>query len=78
MLEHWKYRTHEFFQKKKWNPANQKINKNKERKDIIEGVMVNIKPNKCLAMTNIWRTVFAEQMVNFINSNILNITTNKH
>ena len=45
---------------------------------IIEGVMVNIKPNKCLAMTNIWRIVFAEQMVNFINSNILNITTNKH
>ena len=40
--------------------------------------MVNIKPNKCLAMTNIWRIVFAEQMVNFINSNILNITTNKH
>ena len=56
--------------------ANQKINKNKERKGIIE--LVNIKSSKCLAMTSIWRIVFAEQMVNFINSNILNIITNKH
>ena len=63
---------------KKWNSANQKINKNKERKGIIEAVMVNIKSSKCLAMTNIWRIVFAEQMANFINSNSLNITTNKH
>ena len=56
--------------------ANQKINKKKERKGIIE--FVNIKSSKCLAMTSIWRIVFAEQMVNFINSNILNIITNKH
>lgn len=56
--------------------ANQKINKKKERKGIIE--LVNIKSSKCLAMTSIWRIVFAEQMVNFINSNILNIITNKH
>lgn len=65
-----------FSRKKKWNPANQKINKKKERKGIIE--LVNIKSSKCLAMTSIWRIVFAEQMVNFINSNILNIITNKH